>query len=74
MAPVHTGIKRRHFLRVLGAAAVAIAAAPLAPRDVSEAFWAHDKDAGTSIRFVRRFEVRYIHGVFRPNLVVRVTG
>ena len=31
MAPVHAGIKRRHFLRVLGAAAVAIAAAPLSP-------------------------------------------
>ena len=28
MAPVNAGIKRRHFLRVLGAAVVAIAAAP----------------------------------------------
>lgn len=85
MAPVHSGIKRRHFLRVLGAAAVAMAAAPLAAANefvrpevvVSEAL-AFYKGAFAAVTAVPRafVSVDVIHGwkVVRPELAARVTG
>lgn len=85
MAPVHAGIKRRHFLRVLGAAAVAIAAAPLAAANefvrpevvVSEALAFH-KDAFAAViatpRELARFDVIYGWVTLHPEVSARVTG
>lgn len=83
MAPVHAGIKRRHFLRVLGAAAVAIAAAPLAPapapqglafhKDAFAAVW-DIKDYRLGDTVISRFDVLIGWKTIRPEMAVRVLG
>lgn len=59
MAPVHAGLKRRHFLRVLGAAVVAIAAAPLVTAAPAQglAFYRGAFAAVPRLVWVTRFDV-----------------
>lgn len=50
MAPIHDGIKRRHFLKALGTALVGVAAATIAPTQPAPAAIAfHPKAFGASM-------------------------
>lgn len=78
MAPVHAGLKRRHFLRALGTAAVAIAAAPLAALAPKRQGLVFHKDAFAAViatpRELARFDVIYGWVTLHPEVSARVTG
>lgn len=63
MAPLHAGIKRRHFLQILGAAVVAVAlpTPPVAtPAKIGDSI---------SIRFVQQFEPSTTRHVNRLDII-----
>lgn len=63
MAPVHAGMKRRHFLKALGTAAVALAAATIpAPAPTPEIGIRFHKDAFRAmwLKDIEDYRTRYI--------------